>query len=81
MIRTREEAVARLKRAKYRLEAAAWLARSLGFTSREAVLCSLLKPPGWNVGTRVAVTPADGSRTGIMIIHNDVSGGGGPALS
>ncbi len=72
MIRTREEAVARLKRAKYRLEAAAWLARSLGFTSREAVLCSLLKPPGWNVGTRVAITPADGSRNGIVMIHNDV---------
>ena len=72
MITTRRQAVAVLKRAEHRLEATAWLARSLGYTSREAVLCSLLKPAGCGYATRVFDTPVDGGRTGVLMIHDDV---------
>ena len=63
-IGSREEALARMKRTEYQLEAASWLARSLGFTSREAVLCSVS-------GGRILSTPADGGTSVQHLIHGD----------
>ena len=71
MINTEREALMLLKRTDRRLEAAAWLARSMGYTSREAVLCSLEKPQGRKVGTRIMETAADGNQTWLMLIEKD----------
>ena len=71
MIRTQEEAVARLKRTEHRLEAATWLARATGLTSRDAVLFSLLKSNGPKGRVSIAQTLADGSTTMGWMIDDD----------
>ena len=75
MIGTREEAVARLRRTKHRAEAAAWLARAAGVTSRDAVLYSLLKSNGCTGGASIIYTLVDGSGTMDCLIDDDALAG------
>lgn len=65
MIESREEARAKLKRKEHRLEAAAWLATRDGFTSREAILCSVA-----SLSDLVQSTLPDGSQTFNHLIHD-----------
>lgn len=75
MIRTREEAVGRLRRTEHRAEAAAWLVRATGVTSRDAVLYSLLKSNSCKGGASIARTMVDGSMTMDCLIDDDALAG------
>lgn len=70
MIKSQEEAQAKLKRKEHRLEAAAWLATQAGYTAREAILCSILGESGLIMSTLADGSQAQPSEKTIKVLYS-----------